>query len=278
MSILNHTPVETYLCEGIPVLVKREDMATNPPAPPFSKMRGLYAHLKKLKEYGIQTVGYTETSISMAGWGVAYVCRLLDMTPVLYDPQYHETPDLLKFHRRQWAQFKPIIYPIKACWAKVGYYTARNHFYGHYPTNSIMLELGIPLDETIKETAAEWIKTMSQTESPGTTIVNVGSGTICAGILRGWKHGDGKVIGVLGRASDCALKINVIRKKAKREVNGMLGIPFELKDDGWEYTEKTDIHTPFPCHPYYDKKAWYWLTKNIEELEQPILFWNIGRI
>jgi hypothetical protein len=34
---------------------------------------------------------------------------------------------------------------------------------------------------------------------------------------------------------------------------------------------------PFPCNPYYDLKAWEWLMKNKGQLEEPILFWNIGQ-
>jgi len=34
--------------------------------------------------------------------------------------------------------------------------------------------------------------------------------------------------------------------------------------------------TPFPCNEFWDKKAWYWLEKNIQKFEGEILFWNLG--
>lgn len=34
--------------------------------------------------------------------------------------------------------------------------------------------------------------------------------------------------------------------------------------------------TPFPTHKYWDKKAWRWLTENIDEIEGKTLFWNLG--
>jgi hypothetical protein len=33
---------------------------------------------------------------------------------------------------------------------------------------------------------------------------------------------------------------------------------------------------PFPCNQHWDKKAWYWLTQNIENLKGNVLFWNLG--
>jgi hypothetical protein len=42
------------------------------------------------------------------------------------------------------------------------------------------------------------------------------------------------------------------------------------------YTPLETGSCPFPTSPYYDMKAWEWLTKNITSLTQPVLFWNIG--
>ncbi len=52
---------------------------------------------------------------------------------------------------------------------------------------------------------------------------------------------------------------------------------FKLIDPGWEYTQKPTIKAPFPCHPYYDLKAWQWLLENHSCLRQRVLFWNIGQ-
>ena len=273
------TPIQIVDKMGVRAFVKREDMAVDPPAPPFSKIRGLYSHLKKLKSRGVSVVGYTETAISMAGWGVAWVCSELGMKAVLYDPQYKVTPPLLKFHRKQWIQFEPEIVPIPAGRAKVGYYISRKHLLDAYGPNAVMLGLGIPLEETIAETATEWRRTMDGLpEPPGTTVVNVGSGTICAGIVRGWKEGEGKIIGVLGRSGSIWSKTRYIQTRAGQDVNGLLGPPFKMIDQGWKYTEKSRYKSPFPCHPYYDMKAWEWLSENINNLEPPVLFWNIGRM
>ena len=37
-----------------------------------------------------------------------------------------------------------------------------------------------------------------------------------------------------------------------------------------------DYETPFPCNVNWDKKAWWWLEQNIENIKGKTLFWNIG--
>lgn len=275
-SVLKNTPIECHKICGKEVWVKREDLCCEKPAPPFSKMRGLYSHLKKLKNDGIQFVGYVETSISMAGWGVCYVCQQLGMAPVLYDPQYKETPSVLSYHRKQWEQFSPTIVPIPAGRAKVGYYVARKHMAENYK-DYVLLPLGIPLKESVNETAKEWRRTMEQIQ-PKTTVICVGSGTICAGIIHGWKSGDGKIIGILARSGNVQQKIKEIQRNSGKLINGLTGVNLQIFDPGWNYTDHSDVFAPFPTHPYYDKKAWQWMVENIDKLRQPILFWNIGRM
>jgi hypothetical protein len=99
-------------------MVKREDLCAEPPAPPFSKIRGLVERIRRLKADGYETVGYTETAVSMAGWGVAWACAQFDMRAVIFDPQYKKTPELLTFHREQWAKFGATIVPIQAGMAR----------------------------------------------------------------------------------------------------------------------------------------------------------------
>ena len=42
------------------------------------------------------------------------------------------------------------------------------------------------------------------------------------------------------------------------------------------YDEMDDYETPFPCNVNWDKKAWWWLEQNIENIKGKTLFWNIG--
>jgi 1-aminocyclopropane-1-carboxylate deaminase/D-cysteine desulfhydrase-like pyridoxal-dependent ACC family enzyme len=270
------TPIEKY--DGI--YVKREDLCFKPPAPPFSKCRGIIEHLKELKSQGITTVGYVETSVSMAGWGLAWVCEQLDMTVVIFDPQYKETPETLKYHREQWRTHKShvIIEPIKAGMAKVNWYICKKILEKY--SNSILLPLGLPFEETISQTALELTNIDINRYKFKSIVVCVGSGTICAGILKGVdkRQYSIDIYGVMTRKGDKDAKRSKIIDKAGIFGYGLFKNNWELSifDEGWEYAQKSNIPVPFPCHTYYDAKAWEFLMKHRKRIPEPILFWNIG--
>lgn len=273
MKLIENTPIETYEHKLGRYYVKREDLSCPPPGPPFSKVRGLMRVLEKEKAAGTKVIGYTETSISMAGWGIAWGCHQLGLKAVIFDPQYKETPGLLKKHRKEWAKWGAKTIPISAGRAKVNYYIGKKVLKEQFP-NSKMFALGIPFQETIEETVLEAER--SDISKFKSVVVNVGSGTIAAGVLRAFK--DIHVYGVLGRTGNLLRKRDEIIKKSGLLVGGFFGkaVKFRLIDPGWAYTERCTFPTPFPCHPYYDAKAFLWMLSNLFILPKPILFWNIG--
>jgi hypothetical protein len=50
----------------------------------------------------------------------------------------------------------------------------------------------------------------------------------------------------------------------------------ELIDEGYAYADRVDTPVPFPCNPYYDRKAWKWIVENRAALPGEIVMWNIG--
>ena len=275
--IFSNTPIERYKIGKHEVWVKREDLCVSAEGPTFSKVRGLESYLKKIKKEGFSTVGYTETSISMAGWGVSWLASKIGLGSVIFDPQYKKTPGILELHRKQWIKYNPEIIPIKAGRAKVNYYISRKILKNKYGDKAILLPLGIPLKETVEETVKEVKITREKNQLDfETVVINVGSGTICAGVTRGFP--DKTIYGIMGRKGDVKRKIKFISQKGNFYTKGLLGINIKVIDMGWEYTERSKIKSPFPCHPYYDLKAWEWLIENISKLKKPVLFWNIGSI
>ncbi len=280
--IKNNTPIEKYNVDGNDVFVKREDLCTQPPGPPFSKCRGLYAKLKKLKRKGITTVGYAESSISMAGWGVAWMAKELGMKAVIFDPQYvGKAPDLLIKHRTKWKKFGADIVPVDAGRTKVNYYIGKKYLdenNKYKNENTAMLPIGLRVPETVDATVEEWKRTM-QSFKPDITIVPVGSGTIFAGIIKAAEKDNGDLIGVMLYTGNKIKKFKNIYIKSGK-FPGSLNPPkvnVKLVNPGWEYAQFSNVICPFPCHRYYDLKAWEWLIANIDDLNyKKILFWNIG--
>jgi threonine dehydratase len=278
--ILNNTPVETYQVGGRDVFVKREDLCC-PGGPTFSKVRGIIDHLTALQKTGVQVVGYCETSISMAGWGIAWACEQLSMTAVIYDPQYVETCNTLKRHRTMWAKHNATIRSINASMAKVNWYVCKKRLVEEFGPQAVMLPLGLPFEETIQATSQIVIDTLIRLPNIPSVVINVGSGTICAGLWQGLevlRHFPVTIYGIMGRTGNISYKTIIIEKKAHLYTSGLMRSRTKLKliDPGWEYTDASTAECPFPCNKFYDLKAWQWLCENINLLTEPILFWNIG--
>jgi len=282
--IRKNTPIETYDVRGRTVYVKREDLCTEPPGPPFSKCRGLYAKLKKMRDEGVEVVGYVETPISMAGWGVAWIAKKLGLKAVIFDPQYlHTPPATILIHREKWKQYNPDIIPITAGMTCVNQHIAKKMLKKEYGRKAVMLPIGIPFQETIEETSKEFLRLVGK--KPWLflkhIVVCVGSGTICSGLLKALQGigGDIELIGVMAYDKNMRKKRKSIFIKAGAKDQGTLfpsKVDFRLVNEKWEYTESSTVDCPFPCHAYYDLKAWEWLVKNIHTLKGTVLFWNIG--
>lgn len=275
MILNDNTPIEEYRIEDRIIHVKREDLCTPSPGPTFSKVRGLLKRLQTLKSERIEVVGYTESSVSMAGWGIAWLAPKVGLKTIIYDPQYSVEQDHLKvlnFHRSKWKELDAEIIPIKAGMVKVNYNICKKDLAQRY-SNSVMLPLGLPFQETIDETA----RIASQYDRKfKSVVVCIGSGTICAGIIKGMPSAH--VYGIMSRSGNIFNRRKSILSKAVILDHGLIGsnLDFDCIDPGWEYTQRSYIDCPFPTHPYYDLKAFEWIIKHIDELQEPILFWNIG--
>lgn len=277
IQLLNNTPIEKYNLGGLPIYVKREDLSASYPMPSFSKVRGLLEVITRLKKEGFTILGYTETSVSMAGIGVCAICKELGLQAVIFDPQYKVTQPLHTYHREQWNKFNATIIPLKAGMAKVNFYISKNILESDFK-HSFLLPLGLPFVETINAAREECVYTRLNSDIEfNTIVVPVGSGTVCAGVIKGFL--DKTIIGIMGRTGNIDIKKKNILAKAGFQEGGLFGSPdFNLVDPKWEYTERSYASCPFPCHPWYDLKAWEWLMENKMKLKPPILFWNIGAL
>lgn len=285
MSLTRHTRVEKRWVEGEVVFVKREDLTCDFPGPPFSKVRGLYPVLSHLKDAGVSHVGYMETAISMAGWGICWICDHLGLTPVIFYPRYkggykYNQP----FQMLAWSYFKSIILPVeKPNLQSINYYVAKRRFHELFPEGHF-LPLGLPFPETVQAVSDEVQFHTPKHCLTGSIVVCAGSGAMAAGIVKGVSelgltptlHAilvhkkdqigmrdtimgmSNKVFASLVKGSDCTLK-------------GLF-----VHDLGYDYTDREMIRTGFPCNEYYDRKAYKFIHDNIHKLKKPILFWNIG--
>jgi hypothetical protein len=87
------------------------------------------------------------------------------------------------------------------------------------------------------------------------------------------------LIGVTSHALDPVRKTKDIWDKVIQQAVFTHARPpgyFKLVVSDCKYSDPFTDPCPFPCNPWYDRKAWHWLRYNVGSLVPPVLFWNIG--
>ena len=271
--IRDNTPVEEYSVGGIDVFVKREDLCTAYPMPPLAKLRGAELLLKTLKYRGVELVGHHDSWYSRAGWGIAIICRQLDMRCIVGYPQRKgKIPEQLSTALCCGAE----LYPVRPNFIRVNYAMTKKYVEGK---NGYMLPFALACPESTIGVAKE-AGTVPEELLGGSLVLSVGSGTILSGLLLGLQKYP-KIYGVSAGMSEKNQRKNaetmlmlaqpMLGVKGFSALSHVTIIP---PPSPYEYEE--EYPCPFPSHPNYDRKAWRWLCEHIGELEQPILFWNIG--
>lgn len=280
--VIENTPWEHYTLDDVPIYVKREDLCCPAPGPSFSKIRGVYRHLKAIKQKrGVIPIGVMDTVHSKAGWGVAYICQALGL------PCYDFFPVL----KKEWVRFH-LEYTIRpnqvmaeslgaylaatpAGMSAVLYNRAKSEMKNMFGQDCYMMPNALKLEESISETAFE-LGAYTPDEilhAEGTWLVSVSSGTIAAGVIRGL---------VKCNVAPIVIAHMGYNRDEDRLMEYMLNAsgthyPFlQIVNEGYDYKQAVEAECPFPCNPFYDLKAWKWLMEHYQELQPPIIFWNIG--
>jgi hypothetical protein len=219
--------------------------------------------------------GVVDSVHSKAGWGVSYICNQLQIPCTVFYPHMKaEEEGYLRPFQKKCREFGAELIPIPATKSSVLFYKARRIFNEKYP-QGYLFPNGLKLEETIMATSME---TRCHTPSDlitkdATWVISVSSGTIAAGVARGLDY--------LSFPGSLILHMGFSRAPKQLEehiYSWCVNSRFKLKivDEGYEYKDFVTVDVPFPCNPYYDRKAWKWLTENIDKLTDPIVFWNIG--
>jgi 1-aminocyclopropane-1-carboxylate deaminase/D-cysteine desulfhydrase-like pyridoxal-dependent ACC family enzyme len=266
MTLNQSTPIESYVVADKIVYVKREDLYGTHPLPPLSKLRGLKKLLDRLYAEGVRTVGCWDTRVSKLGQGVAVIAQNYPgMRAIVSYPKKigEPVPRAIEVAATHGAE----IYPVRGnhviiCYSQVGAYVRSK--------GGTMLPFGLECTESVAAISEEASTVPSNYYSGGTVLLSCGSGVTLAGILSGLRNTPSKIIGISSGRS--VAKIT----KCITNYAGPLPDTVAIKENQLPYYATPVFDCPFPTHPNYDLKAWQYLVKHIDQLEGPILFWNIG--
>lgn len=277
------TPIEDYR-EYYGLFVKREDLACPPPGPPFSKTRGVYAHVRK---QSANIIGVLDTYHSQAGHAVARACQVLGKQCVNYYPEFKHEP----------GPRSPQLRAQELGAQLIGIPAGRSAILFH-KAKKLTLELGgymmpnaLKLEESVEETDKE-VPVPLMGYAPDWVIVPASSGTIASGVIRGFEckgyrphylihlgysRSAEEVRKYLFKSADLSNQIpaSLINSNYFSDLHDRITII----DEGYQYKDQAKYgagQPPWPSNSYYDLKAFYWWMNNRERFPGEVLFWNIG--
>jgi threonine dehydratase len=265
--LVTGTPVRKH--DGI--YVKHEEACSIGGWPPFSKCRGVLAHIRKRPE---KVIGVLDTSHSKAGHAVAYACKLLGKECINFYPLYKaDDHHKLRSGQQRSHEFGAKLKPLKAGRSAILYHRARACMEKH---GGYLMPNALKLRESVSETALEVHRT--KTHKFKYVVIPISSGTIAAGVLKGLaeKKEFPKVIIHLGYTRSK----QAVRKYLEQHAPKFPQKRIKIVDEGYAYADVArEGTTPdFPCNRYYDLKCWRWILRmrNKDRLQGRLLFWNIG--
>jgi hypothetical protein len=274
--IVNNTPVEDYF-DQYGLLVKREDLCCPPPGPPFSKTRGVFAHVKNRPE---EVIGVLDTYHSQAGHAVAQACALLGKTCINYYPDFKNDPGPRNPQLRA-LSLGAYLQPLPAGRSAILYHRAKKDL--ARANDSYMMPNALKLPEMVSETAAEVARTIENGSldilgDDAPVLIAISSGTIAAGVIKGFTEaGQGHRRFILHQGYDRP------QGAVLRYVQNMAGIPIRdmritLINEGYGYKDvaRQGETPPWPCNPYYDLKAFRWWLREGRDRFGSAIMWNIG--
>lgn len=275
MPLQQNTPVEDHL-EQFDLLVKREDLSCVPPGPPFSKTRGVYAHIAARPE---KVIGVLDTYHSQAGHAVAEACRLLGKECVNFWPvRKAELGASIKPQQLAAKDLGAQLVALPAGRSAILYHQAKKRLadWG----DSYMMPNALKLPEMITETAAEVRATLRSTPLPPRmpVLIAASSGTIAAGVMRGFcDAGEGNRPFLIHQGYDRSESV-ILEYMVKMSELNLDAHSIRLINEGYSYGDKSKIvyDLPFPANHYYDMKAFHWWMKEGRNQYGQALFWLIG--
>jgi len=258
---VENTPVE-QLRDNL--WVKREDLCC-PGGPDFSKMRGVYAHIRNRPE---RVIGVLDSYHSQAGHAVARAGELLDKTVINFYPEFKGEPGPRPQQLRA-EKLGARLVGLKAGMSAVLWHQAKKAL----PEGAYMMPNGLQLPESVAETRMEVLRTAFPVEFD-TVVIAASSGTIAKGVVEGFMARPEALMNDYPK-----FIIHMGYSRAHAPMYAKFPMEVELVDEGYSYKDKArpgDV-PPFPCNIYYDRKAYVWLMGPYpQRRDERVLFWNVG--
>ncbi len=278
--LVNNTPLEDHRAE-YGLWVKREDLCCPPPGPPFSKTRGVFAHIRNRPE---RVIGVLDTHHSQAGHAVAQACALLGKQCVNFYPVRKAEQGVgLKPQQAAALELGADLCHLPAGRSAILYHQAKKRLAELYQNDgtTYMMPNALKLPEMVTETAAEVARTLeAHPDIPEDipVLIAISSGTIAAGVIKGFtdagRWGSPFILHMGYDRSEDAVG-NYIQSTSGVDLDE---VDCTLVNEGYSYGDKAlpGLLPPWSSNPYYDLKAFQWWLTDGRRTWGEALLWNIG--
>ena len=259
MKINYETPIEEYKVNGKIIHVKRDDhQGDGIELPPWAKLAAIERLLKTEElDYKIPIIQLSIRA-SYSGWALSQLGKEAGYDIKIAYPNSKNFP---QENIDQWESFGAESIPLRP------------------NVNSIVLsfmkkvaaERGyqyIPYGFNHPEYHAYWEEKLSTYDDYDNLVVCAGTPVTCLGMSKGFP---GRNIYLPSTSKEKT----VLRALKKFGLENDERISVHQSEFDF-YDDMDDFDTPFPLNKYWDKKAWYWLVNNIDQIEGKILFYNLG--
>lgn len=251
---------ETYVIGNKSIIVRREDLIPFSPLPPNGKMPALEELIKEVsKTYPI--IGCFATRVSNWSLGVSIIAQRYGMKSVICYPEDATEPSFLTEARKYDAEvigLKPNYLSINVSQAKK-LVESKNGFFIPFG-----LEHKIIIDTLMER--------MNFQDGIPNLVLSCGSGITLLSVLLHLKKYN-KTIGRIYAVSSGRKKSSIIKTLSRHMKE--LPMNFEIIEE-YKYNDVPEIETKWPTHQAFERKAYAWMIRNIDKLENPIRFLNIG--
>ena len=266
LNIRLDTPIEKYDIDKKSVYVKRDDlMGDGIVLPAWGKLHALRKVLESIKPS--RPLIHLSVYGSWSGWALSELSKELNYEFIMAYPDSKKYPKYMLEKSENVLALKPNMMNI--LYNRVGKISKEKDY----------MRLPYAFDHTVYiETQRERLKEVKKELNFDHLVISSGSGVTCLGMLLEHQPWPSLLDSQNKRSfhTVCVSSEDSIKKKFNKHQIGSSD-QIEIVKSEFEFDDMMEWYeTPFPCNEFWDKKAWYWLEKNISKFDGTILFWNLG--
>lgn len=267
-------PIEQHEVEGLPIYVVRLDQTAKPPLPPHYKMGALRELIKAKAKDGVTLIGAFASHGSNWVLGLPILCNEFQVQAVICyatNPRAPKLPDWLKEAREYGAHVEP----LKPNMTAINSRQAQTYVESQ---EGYFIPFGLNAPEVI-----HWLTNTTDFDAipaDATLLMCAGSGITAAGLLLSLDRRKQTIANLF--IVSTGRPLGALEKTISQHANAFLRqqavSQFCELYDGYSYSQIPKVESPWPTHSYYERKAYDWLTQNVERLAQmqPLYFLNVG--